>query len=73
MVPTHEELKEHGIEIDHIKWATWNDGGSSNTWIYKFNERFWKVLQPTDYLPDVEIFEVFQNEKIVITYDEQRK
>ena len=70
MKPTHEKLIEEGMLMSYKTGSTWNDGGSWNTWIYRYKEKYWKVHQPTDYLPDADIVEVVPSIKKILDYIE---
>lgn len=73
MTPDHSELKSSGTLVDYQEGSTWNDGGSWNTWIYELSGRFWRVHQPTNYHPTVEIDEVFRHETLSVTYKTKEK
>lgn len=71
MIPTHGELKDQAIEVHKEHGSTWNDGGTWFTWVYQLGDQFWEVHQPTDYRPEVEVYEVERKETVVVTYDKK--
>jgi hypothetical protein len=57
---TVKELCDAGAELfSQDSGPTWNDGGRWWTWIYELPDgTFWKVHQPSDYGPSVEVSQV---------------